>query len=146
MSETLTQLRESRERGELGAFLRQIPYARFLGLDLDLAGDELRCRLDYSDAAIGNPLLPALHGGVICALLETSALLQIAHEVELVALPKTITMTVSYLRSGRPQDTYAAARLTRQGRRVTSVQVEAWQDDRSAPIALASGQFLIPNA
>ena len=37
---------------------------------------------------------------------------------------------VDYLRSGRPVDTHARAIVTRQGRRVTNVRVEAWQEDR----------------
>ena len=146
MSPTLQQLREARERGDLKPFLQQIPYARFLGLDLEIQDGEPVGLLRYSPETIGNPLLPALHGGVICALLESTAILQIAWEVELLALPKTITLTVSYLRSGRPQDVFAKAQITRQGRRVTSVHVEAWQDDRARPIAVATGQLLIRGA
>lgn len=146
MSHTLKQLQEARERGDLRAFLRQIPYAAFLGLDLEMRGEEPYGLLRYTPEAIGNPLLPALHGGVLCALLETAAILQIAWEIELLSLPKTITLTVSYLRSGRPQDVFSKARITRQGRRVTSVHVEAWQDDRDRPIAVATGQFMIHGA
>ena len=146
MNPTLTQLKEARERGDLRSFLRQIPYAEFLGLDLEMRDGEPLGLLRYTPETIGNPLLPALHGGVICALLETTAIVQIAWAVELLALPKTITLTVSYLRSGRPQDVYARAKITRQGRRVTSVHVEAWQEDPARPIAVATGQLMIRGA
>ncbi len=146
MNPTLTQLKEARERGDLRSFLRQIPYAEFLGLDLEMREGQPLGLLRYSPETVGNPLLPALHGGVLCALLETTAIVEIAWAVELLALPKTITLTVSYLRSGRPQDVYAGAKITRQGRRVTSVHVEAWQDDRARPIAVATGQFMIHGA
>ncbi len=58
-------------------------------------------------------------------------------------LPKTIDITVDYLRSGRAVDTWAKGILTRQGRRVANVRVEAWQEDRLRPIAIAHGHFLI---
>ena len=143
MSPTILQeLREARERGDLRPFLRRIPYAVFLGLDTELIDGEPRGLLRYTKHAIGNPLLPALHGGVIGALLETTAWLQIAWQVELLALPQGLTLTVSYLRSGKAQDLYAKATISRQGRRVISVHTIAWQDDQSRPIARASGQFL----
>lgn len=146
MSASLEQLREARARGDYRAMIAAIPYAQFLGLDLELAGDELLGVLRYSDALIGDPGLPALHGGTIGALLENTALLQIAWDVDLVALPKTISFTIAYLRSGRPRDVFARATITRQGRRVANVQVEAWQEDRARPIATAAGQFLIQSA
>ena len=59
------------------------------------------------------------------------------------SVPKIITITVDYLRSGRPVDTLARAVLTKQGRRVVNVAVEAWQDDRSRPIASANAHFLV---
>ncbi len=59
-------------------------------------------------------------------------------------LPKTIDFTVDYLRSGLPRDAYARARVNRSGRRYASVHVEAWQDNRSRPIAQATGHFLMP--
>ncbi len=77
------------------------------------------------------------------ALLESTAIFQLMWETEVIVLPKTITLTVDYLRPGRPVDTYARGILTRQGRRVANVRVEAWQDDRSRPIAVASAHFLI---
>ena len=59
-------------------------------------------------------------------------------------LPKTIDLTVDYLRSGLPRDSFARARVVRSGRRYASVQVEAWQDNRARPHAQATGHFLMP--
>jgi acyl-coenzyme A thioesterase PaaI-like protein len=87
-------------------------------------------------------MLPAIHGGVISALLESTAIFQLMWETEAIMLPKTITLTVDFLRSGRAVDTFARGLLTRQGRRVANVRVEAWQDDRDRPIAVASAHFL----
>ena len=92
---------------------------------------------------IGNAALPALHGGSLGALLESTAHFQLLWDAETVVLPKTIDITVDYLRTGRPVDSWARAIITRQGRRVANVRVEAWQEDRARPIAIAHGHFLI---
>jgi acyl-coenzyme A thioesterase PaaI-like protein len=60
-----------------------------------------------------------------------------------VVLPKTINITIDYLRSGRTVDTFARGVITRHGRRVANVRVEAWQDDPERPIAIAYAHFLI---
>ncbi len=133
---------------EVQALIAGVPYARFLGLRLELAGDEMTAVMAYRDHLIGNPALPALHGGVLGALMEMTALAQIAvarHAAGQGArLAKPIDVTVEYLRSGRPVDTFARATVKRMGRRVANVHVEAWQEARGAPIAALHGHFLLP--
>jgi uncharacterized protein (TIGR00369 family) len=120
-----------------------VPYASFLGLSAALQGDELITTMRYGDHLIGNPSLPALHGGTLGALLESAAIFELLWRAETIMLPKTITLTVDYLRSGAPVDTHARGIVTRQGRRVTNVRMEAWQADRSAPVATAHAIFLV---
>jgi uncharacterized protein (TIGR00369 family) len=120
-----------------------IPYARFLGLTAAMQGDELITTMRYGGHLIGNPALPALHGGTLGALLESAAIFQLLWRAETIVLPKTITLTVDYLRSGAPVDTHARGTVTRQGRRVTNVRMEAWQADRAAPVATAHAIFLV---
>jgi uncharacterized protein (TIGR00369 family) len=120
-----------------------VPYARFLGLTAELAGDELITTMRFGAHLIGNPSLPALHGGTLGALLESAAIFQLLWRAETIVLPKTITLTVDYLRSGAPVDTHARGTITRQGRRVTNVRMEAWQADRAAPVATAHAIFLV---
>jgi len=138
-----------------------IPYLTFLGISFDRRGDELTAVLRYSDDLIGNPMLPALHGGVTAAFLEMTAIVELAWrgsweaaeaekltgdavDAQAVRLPKTIDLTVDYLRSGLPRDAYARARVNRSGRRYASVHVEAWQDNRARLFAQATGHFLMP--
>lgn len=129
--------------GDLAGLVDAIPYSRFMGISMVHVDDELRGVLRFGEHLIGNPMLPALHGGVLAALLESTAIFQLMWETEAIVLPKTITLTVDYLRPGRAQDTWARGILTRQGRRVANVRVEAWQDDRSRPIAVASAHLLL---
>jgi uncharacterized protein (TIGR00369 family) len=125
----------------LNAILARIPYARFLGLRAELAGDEMTVILPFSEHLVGNTQLPAIHGGVLGALLEITALAQLSLTQGLARQPRPIDVTVEYLRSGRPLDTYARAQIKRLGRRVANVQVEAWQEERARPIASLHGHF-----
>jgi acyl-coenzyme A thioesterase PaaI-like protein len=133
----------SQEAETLRSVLASIPYARFLGLQAELHGDEMTAVLPFSDHLIGNPTLPAIHGGVLGAFMEITALAQLSISHGLSRQPRPIDVTVQYLRSGRPLDTYARAQLKRVGSRIANLYVEAWQDARAAPIASLYGHFLI---
>ena len=127
----------------LQAVADSIPYSNFIGVQIKLIGDEMTCILPFKDELIGNPMLPALHGGVVSAVLETAAILQVMSEVDAEHLPKPININIDYMRSAKPQETYARAIITKQGRRVANVRAEAWQDDHNRPIAALHGHFLL---
>ena len=127
----------------IGEQLRRIPYAQFLGFSLIGDGSDLIGRMSYADHLIGNPIANALHGGTLAALLEFTATCKLLSLSETLQLPKIITISVDYLRGGRPLDTFARATVTRQGRRVATVHVVAYQDDPSKPIATANSHFLL---
>ncbi len=147
MSESLPplidRLAACRHAADYQGFMDAIPYARFLGLSGAMVGDELISTMRYADHLIGNPALPALHGGTLGALLESAAIFELLWRAETIVLPKTITVTVDYLRPGAPVDTHARSIVTRQGRRVTNVRMEAWQTDRATPVATAHAIFLV---
>jgi len=156
------QVIKLRRDAALSALIRAIPYVSFMGFQFDRRGDELTATMPYQDMLIGNPMLPALHGGATAGFLETTAVLELCwqtlwEDVEqgrilpadleagyVPKLPKTIDFTVDYLRTGLPRDAYARARVNRSGRRYASVHVEAWQDNRSRLLAQATGHFLMP--
>src|SRR4029079_13230259 len=85
--------------------------------------------MPFSPQIIGNPILPAIHGGMTGAFLETSAILGVRRELGIAALPKPIGLTVNYLRSGRALDTVANVSIVKQGRRIVAFEARAWQDD-----------------
>lgn len=125
------------------ALLLSAPYVKKLGVRFDDHGDELTGTLPYDEALIGNPLIPALHGGAIGAFMEITASAGLLAHSPLLALPKPIDVSVDYLRPGKPMDVYARAAITRQGSRVANVRVEAWQERRASPVAALHGHFLI---
>jgi uncharacterized protein (TIGR00369 family) len=132
-----------REPGGMEKMVELIPYARFLGISVSTAQEQLVVTMRAQDRLIGNPVLPALHGGTVGALLEITAIFQVLWELSPVAVPKTINITIDYLRSGRIEDTHARASITKEGRRVANVQAWAWQGDPAKPIAHAHAHFLI---
>jgi uncharacterized protein (TIGR00369 family) len=109
----------------------------------ELAGDEMTAILPFAPHLVGNVNLPALHGGVIGGFLEATALAQLAIVQGNGRFPKTIDVTIEYLRPGRALTTYARADLRKVGRRIANVHVEAWQEERRSPIAALRGHFLL---
>lgn len=149
---------KQRREALLRSLVDRVPYIGFLGIRFDRRGDELTAILPYHDSLIGNPILPALHGGATAAFLEVAAIVELSWSllwdgVEAegalpeapLRLPRTIDFTVDYLRTGLPRDAYARAKVNRSGRRYASVHVEAWQDNRARLFAQATGHFLMPS-
>ncbi|HWE05288.1 MAG TPA: PaaI family thioesterase, partial [Rhizomicrobium sp.] len=120
-----------------------VPYCAWLGMTARIEDGALILDLPFDGKLIGNPILPALHGGVTGSLLETAAIVQILWETGGTALPKPVDITIDYLRSGRAVTSHARAWLARQGRRVVSARAEMWQDDETKPVASFRGHFLL---
>lgn len=122
----------------------QRTYVDYLGMRAGRADDGGRVyRLPFDAKLIGNPLLPALHGGVIAAFAQTSAYLHLVDALPESKLPKAIDFSIDYLRSGRPVETYARCETIRVGNRVALVQTWCWQTSPAQPIALTRGHFLL---
>ncbi|QSQ21367.1 PaaI family thioesterase [Pyxidicoccus parkwayensis] len=136
-------VREVRKTREYRKLTDAIPYTRYMGIGVENLAGEMLCRMTYTPKLIGNSLIPALHGGSLGAMLECAAVFELLLQTDTERVPKVISLTVDFLRSGKPQDTFAKALITRQGRRVANVRVEAWQDDRTRPIASAHALFLL---
>ena len=127
----------------LSRLLAQAPYMRFLGMNAELAGDEMTAVLPFSEHLIGNTQIPALHGGVIGAFLEMTALCQLIVLEPLRRQPRTIDVTIEYLRPARARMTYARADVRKVGRRIANVHVEAWQEAKGQPVAALRGHFML---
>jgi uncharacterized protein (TIGR00369 family) len=125
------------------ALIARIPYCRHLGITVEEKDGGVVLAMPFQQHLVGNPNLPALHGGVTGSLLETAAVVQILYEMCEAKLPKPVDITIDYLRSGRSVTSYARARIARQGKRVVNVHAEMWQDDETKLIAALRGHFLI---
>ena len=125
------------------ALLAAIPFCRHMGITAEVTNGELMLLMPYSPILIGNPVLPALHGGAIGAFLETASFAQVIWELGGAKLPKPIDVTIDYLRTGRAVDSRARAKIAKRGRRVVNVHAELWQEDASKPVASLRGHFML---
>jgi len=131
------------EANDFSHLLEHVPYARFIGMLVERFGDELVFRLPAKDDNIGNPVLPAIHGGVIAGFMEMSAIIQLMVFMQTSKVPKVVDFSIDYLRAGYHKDSFAECRITRQGRRVANVNIDCWQTNRKQLIATARAHFLI---
>lgn len=133
-----------RQTGEIEKLVEAVPYMVWLGIGCRNVHGELIFEMRSSPEHIGNPSLPALHGGTLAGLLESACLFQVLWEVPEVTWPKTINITVDYTRSARVEPAQAVCRITKRGRRVVNVQAEAFQaNDRQRVVATALVHVLV---
>lgn len=140
LHELMVQAREKRNFQDL---ISAIPYARLIGMSCINLGEELVFILPENSDNIGNPTLPAIHGGVIGGFMENAAIFQVLGKIETNRIPKVVDFSLDYLRPGRFQDTFATCEVVRQGRKVVNVSVTAWQVRRNEPIANARTHLLL---
>lgn len=136
---------EGPERTSLDAldrWLQQVPYAAFLGINAELRESDVIFTLPSNRKFIGNPSLPAIHGGVIGGFMEQAAALHLIANMANPALPKIINFSLDYLRPALLHDTYAHCVLSRKGRFISNVTITAWQEDSGQPNAIARAHFL----
>ena len=136
----INQAREERSFKEL---IQAVPYARLIGMSCMNLGEELVFILPENENNIGNPTLPAIHGGVIGGFMENAAIFHVLGQIKTDRMPKVVDFSLDYLRPGRFQNTYASCEVVRQGRKVVNVSVSAWQTRRSEPIANARTHLLL---
>lgn len=139
-------VRAAHESKDYDPLIGAIPYARLLGIRCLRLGDDAIFHLPANPDNIGNPTLPALHGGVIAGFMEHSALLHLLMFMGIPHMPKIIDFSIDYLRAGHFRDTYAQCQVWRQGRRVANVAITAWQTTRTEPIATARAHFKVDGA
>lgn len=136
-------LNKARAASSPQQILDLIPYSSFIGAEAKIEGSDVIYWLDRCPTNIGNPSLPAIHGGVIGGFLELSAAIEILYTLDVNAVPKVVDFSLDYLRPGRYKTIYASCTVLRQGRKLVNVTATAWQDSPDTPIATARCHFLI---
>ena len=138
--------RTPEERGDIPSLSRPLPYAVFIGMEMEMENGRPVAILRKDPGNIGNPLVPMIHGGAVGALLEHAALMQLFFELDLgLDRPaRIVNISIDYLRPCLLEDTFASGVIVRQGRCVANVRVEAWQSERARLVAAAHAHFLLP--
>ena len=136
--------RELRERRDLASFNTLVPYATVVGFEVEETAGGPVTLIRPKPSNVGNTQIPAVHGGVVGALLEHAGIMQILWECEVERFPKIVNISLDYLRPCLATlETRARAVLVKQGRSVTNVRMEAWQRDPAKPVAAAHAHFLM---
>jgi uncharacterized protein (TIGR00369 family) len=120
-----------------------IPYLDYLGIRVSPDPARPLFRMPFHPKLIGNPFLPALHGGTVAGFAETAAILHLNQTLAGAKLPKGIDFSLDYLRAGRPEESFASCEVVRVGARVALVHVRVWQRSPDYPIAVARAHFLL---
>ena len=131
-------------RDERHGRLDMLPYARLLDLRFEQDDDEVRLVMPFAIGLVGAP--GRLHGGALAGLLEiagVAAVIVAQPDADRMPRIRPVTVTVDFMREGTPVDTFAAAEVTRLGRRIVNVSARAWQFERSRPIAAANLNFIL---
>lgn len=120
-------------------------YARSLGIRVDrVESGSPVLALDFDSNVEGRPTV--FHGGATSGLLENAGYAALHAELDRRdrdARLKPIGITVQFLSAAKSKTSYAQGRITRLGRRNANIEVEAWQDDRTRPVATAVMNILM---
>lgn len=119
------------------------PLTSWLGFTVRETGDGRIYAIAPGDAHLGNPLIRALHGGIVSTFLEIAA-----HQELRGALPaegdgEAINVNVDYLKSAKLAPLFARARIAKIGRRLAFVDCIAWQESEDNPVAKAACSFCL---
>jgi uncharacterized protein (TIGR00369 family) len=130
------------------AFMRRvaeenIPFQKFLGIRLEeIRPRYARFRLPFREAFIGNPMLPAYHGGVITTLMDSvGGMAAITTLVSLEDRISTIDLRCDYLRFAGPADLIGEAHVRRSGNRIVVTDMHIHQGEAATPVAEGRGVF-----
>ncbi len=122
------------------------PYARALGMRaIDVQASAPLIEMPYAEKLMGRPGF--FHGGSLGGLLEIAGIS--ALHMEIAARGgglrfKPVNINVEFLRGATASSsTLALGEVTRTGRRVANVSVQAWQENRHKPVAVAWMNFLL---
>jgi uncharacterized protein (TIGR00369 family) len=125
---------------------QMIPFNRYLGVRVGaLRQGFARLEVPFRDELVGDPLRPALHGGVLSALADTAggAAVWTGTEDER-ARVSTIDLRIDYLRPARLVTVVAEATVVRLGNRVGVADVRVFHPDaEDETIATGKGVYNI---
>lgn len=119
------------------------PINNWLNFSTAQVGERRIYSIEFSEEHIDNPLIRALHGGVIAVFMEYAAEQELQSSLGEQAKVEAITINVDYLRPTTPNGLNATATIIKSGRRLAIINVTAWQNNDAKPVANATCSFTI---
>lgn len=104
-----------------------IPFNGYLGIEpVAVATGHVRFQLPFRPEFVGDPLRPALHGGVTAVLIDAAGGAAVWTMVTASERISTIDMRVDYLAPARLETILADARVRRKGSNVAVVDIHVY--------------------
>lgn len=121
-----------------------VPFNWHLGLRVErIERGRADIRLPYRDEHVGDVLRPALHGGVVAALVDATAGAAAFTRARPVDRMSTLDIRIDYLRPAPKADLIASAHVRRMGNRVAVVNVLVRANGETDPIAEGRAVFSV---
>ena len=121
------------------------PYAQQLGLQIvEQSGTEWLFELPGDERFVGNPVLSAFHGGVICGAMNSCMMITLMQLNHLSQQPELVNQTTSFLgATSTEQSIFIRTVLTKPGKRILSAYCRAFQESESQLVAKSSALFKV---
>lgn len=140
-----TDAEKDRARREKMAlqFIGALPFCAALDMRIDKVGvAEAEMSMPYRPEIVGDPETGVVHGGAVSALLDTCGGMAVFLHPEGTAPTATLDLRIDYMRAARPGERiHAWAQVYHVTRTVAFVRGIAFDSDRDAPVATATGAF-----
>ncbi|MCD4748190.1 MAG: PaaI family thioesterase [Thermoanaerobaculales bacterium] len=134
--------------GKLARLFETTPFVAHLGMRFaSVESGLVVLEVPFCQELIGNPELPALHGGVISALLDTCGGAAVWSQLGKGDRVSTVDLRVDYLRPGRAETLFGTGRVIRLGNRVGVAELRAFHEGQEdGPVAMGTGVYNIRRA
>ena len=123
-----------------------IPFNKALGVLVSrVERGSVRMEIPFRDDLVGDPMKPALHGGVISTLADAAGGMAVWSAVEhALARLSTIDLRIDYLRPGRLEQLIADAVVVRVGGRVGVADIRLFHlSNEGETVATGKGVYAI---
>ena len=134
----------------LRSFMEErIPFNTWLGIQAtELSWGFARLELPFRDELVGDPMRPALHGGVLSTLIDTAGGAAAFTQVKVPGdTLSTLDLRIDYLRPGELKTLAAEGSVVRMGNRVASVNIRCFHpDEPDKDIATGKGVYSVRRA
>ena len=121
----------------------EIPFNKLLEMKVEECSEGFaRIRIPFRDELVGDTRRPALHGGVISAVIDACGGLAVWTRFEIEDLIATVDLRTDYLRPGPDCDICAESKVVRMGNRVSVVHTIIYPfHDRDTVVAEGRGVY-----